>query len=119
MAYKTDGTTNTTISSASAIDLSAWSAFSISLWLWWDTFANDAHLLGELSTDGYNNAGCWYIDPNSSTALFLANFRVLIGGGHSTATFARPSAAAWHHYVFQLDSTDVASPLWKNIWIDG
>lgn len=95
------------------VDLSAVNKFTLSLWLYWDAYASDNHLAMEHTADAGAGAG-WYLNPNLSTS---ANFQVYMQQGLTVATFTRPSAATWHHYAVQFDTS--TSPDTLAVWVDG
>jgi len=80
---------------------------SISFWLYQNAFDNADELAMESSDNFNNNRGAFLVDPNSSG--FPGNFQYAVRGGlagiYLTCTFARPSAAAWHHYLLILDAS--------------
>jgi len=97
-----------------AVNLSAFSTLTLTFWLYWDAYANDFDQALEYTADGVANSG-FYVMPNHNTGVF----EVAVGptGTVGTWRFARPAAAAWHHYVVALDrsiSTGVSG-----VWIDG
>lgn len=108
MARQFDGSTQGAFSST-ALDLSSAGTGPITLafWLWWDTFANDDDLALELSANYNSNAGTFIVDPNDAVGVF--NFGHSSGSGYRSVHFARPSAAAWHHYMLVIDTTDSAN----------
>ncbi len=73
----------------------------------WNGYANDDRLAMEYTPNYNENPGGFLVDPNSS----YGNFAVGLGQGSSRnlALFARPTAGAWHHYAFVLDTTAPAS----------
>ena len=100
------------------IDLSPYTKASVSFWMYWDAYANDDKLAMEYGANYSANSG-FLIDPNSgspATGLFQA------GVGSPAATnsisFSRPSAAAWHHYVFLFDRTTGTAPS-TAVYVDG
>jgi YD repeat-containing protein len=97
-----DGTDD---SASSAIDLSGTSKVTVEFWMKWNAYADDDDLAMEFTPNFNDNAGGFIVDPNAPQNS--GSFGVGIGSGASrnTAYFARPSAGAWHHYAFVLDST--------------
>ncbi|HYF01407.1 MAG TPA: LamG domain-containing protein, partial [Planctomycetota bacterium] len=93
------------------LDLSGTNVVSVAFWLYWDAYANDDRLALEFGTSqapgqGFNELTTGFlIDPNS--ASFPGQFEVAVKGnaGYQNITFARPSAAAWHHYVIVFDKS--------------
>ncbi|HEY4992029.1 MAG TPA: LamG-like jellyroll fold domain-containing protein, partial [Nakamurella sp.] len=86
------------------VNLSADSKLTIEFWMNWNAFADNDALAMELTPNFNNNAGGFLIDPNASGPT---QFGVAIGQGDSrnNVYFARPSAGAWHHYAFVIDTT--------------
>jgi PKD repeat protein len=93
----------TSDSGAIPMDLSGSKTITVEFWLKWNAYANNDALAMEFTPNFNDNAGGFLVDPNSS----FNQFAVSIGQGASRniATFARPSAGAWHHYAFVLDTT--------------
>ena len=60
--------------------------------------------------------GGFLVDPNSGYGSFAVALG--IGSSRNVALFARPSAGAWHHYAFVLDT---AAPAAEQIvpYVDG
>ncbi|MGC1165812.1 MAG: PKD domain-containing protein [Solirubrobacterales bacterium] len=89
---------------SAALNLSGKTAVTVEFWLKWNAWANDDDLAVELTNNFNENAGGFLIDPNAPQ--MAGSFGVGIGAGASrnNAFFPRPSAAAWHHYAFVLDT---------------
>ena len=108
----------TSAAAAAPIDLSASSQVTVEFWLKWNAYANDDRLAMELTPNFNNNGGGFLIDPNASAPA--GSFGVAIGrnASRNNAYFARPSAGAWHHYAFVLDS---AAPAAQQVvpYVDG
>jgi|SRR3990172_2333230 len=71
-----------------------------SMWLWWDSFTDNDDLCLEHTADTNSFPG-FYANPNASTAgggIFTLTFANITG--LHIESFARPSAATWHHYLF-------------------
>lgn len=101
-ARQTNGT-NQTVISASALNYGSANILSISFWLYWDAFANDDDIAVEtqsVATGGASDS-TFTVDPNAAAGSFLVG--VIGGAGGSFVTFTRPSAAAWHHYLVNID----------------
>lgn len=87
-------------------------------WMYWDTFANnDAMALEFTGNGGHIPSRGFYIDPNSGVPL-NGTMAITSGDGASfrrSEGFARPSAAAWHHYAatFDRNTPDIG------LYIDG
>jgi len=101
------------------LDLSAWNFLSLSFWLYWDSYANDDKLALEF-TANYNTNNGFIVDPNSG-APAAGNFQVGAGGGSggSSRSFARPSAAKWHHYAIVFDKSLAGSGSVSAAYVDG
>jgi PKD repeat protein len=89
------------------LNLSGKTALTVEFWMKWNAWGNDDRLAMEFTPDFNSVPGGFLIDPNSS----YGSFAVSLGKGSSrnVALFARPSAGAWHHYAFVLDTTSPAS----------
>ncbi len=89
-------------SAAATLELAGKTALTVELWLKWDSYSNDDRLAMEY-TPNFNEApGGFIVDPNSSYGSFAVGLG--IGSSRNIALFARPSAGAWHHYAFVLDT---------------
>lgn len=88
-----------------SVDLSAYNKITVSYWLYWDAFADDDDLAIELTPNFGMNIGGFFIDPNSAaphSGAFQIGFNAG-GGADNHADFPRPSAAAWHHCILEMD----------------
>ena len=96
-----------------AMDLSGYAQITVSFWLYWNAFANDDDLCAEYSAS-WDGASAFIIDPNQSTsgAFFVG---LSATSNKWSDTFTRPSAGAWHHYVWGVDRTTPAN----TVWVDG
>jgi PKD repeat protein len=92
---------------SAAVNLSGQSAITLEFWMKWNSWANDDDLAFEYTPNFNDAAGGFLVDPNSS----YGQFGVALGLGESrnVSLFARPSAGAWHHYAFVLDTTAAAT----------
>lgn len=86
------------------LDLSSYSTVSLCMWAWIDvtTNANDKMLM-EFGNPHGEIAGGMSIYPNYSAAnAAQGSFEMEISNGAAAYGdyFARPSAQAWHHYIF-------------------
>ena len=91
------------------LNLSATSKATVEFWLKWDGYIDDDALALEF-TDNFNqNNGGFIVDPNAPQEG--GKFGVGLGEGSSrnNVFFNRPSAGAWHHYAFVLDTTAAAA----------
>lgn len=102
---------------AASVDLSAYSTIALVFWMYWDAFANDDDFAFEYSTNHNLVTDGFAVDPNHSGG---SDFRISIKGdvGYSTGDFTRPSAAAWHQYVINLDKTKSSSEV-DSVYVDG
>jgi PKD repeat protein len=91
------------------LNLASLNKVTIEFWLNWSAYANDDRLAMEFTPNYNDNAGGILIDPNAFQQG--GSFAVGIGTGinRNTAFFTRPSAGAWHHYAFVLDTTAPAA----------
>jgi YD repeat-containing protein len=92
---------------SAAVDLSSKSAITLEFWMKWNSWANDDRLAFEYTPNFNDGPGGFLVDPNSS----FGSFGVAIGVGESrnVTLFSRPTAGAWHHYAFVLDTNAPAS----------
>lgn len=97
----------------------AWgtNAASVTLWLWWDSFADDDDLAFETGPNIQTTYPGFYLNPNCSwlTPDFLVAVRD--AGGYSYRTINRPSSGAWHHYALTVDRQ--AAPTSMALYLDG
>lgn len=113
--------------SASTINLTGVTKLVLAYWLWWDAFATNDSLCMESSANFNLNAGGYTCNMNNSSAPQRPVFGPSAGNNFSYNTVtipARPSAAAWHHYVIVLDlakwsTTDPANCAVVALYIDG
>src|SRR6185369_14628500 len=91
------------------VNLSGTHAVTVEFWLKWNAYSNDDRLAMELTKNFNEEAGGLLIDPNAPQNG--GTFGVGIGSGTSrnNVFFARPSAGAWHHYAFVLDTSAPAA----------
>ncbi len=89
------------------VQLGGKTAVTVEFWMKWDAWQNNDELAMEL-TDNFNSApGGFLVDPNSSYGSFAV--AIGIGSSRNVSILARPSAGAWHHYAFVLDTAAPAS----------
>jgi YD repeat-containing protein len=100
------------------VNLSATNKATLEFWLKWNAFANDDDLAFEFTPNFNANAGGFLVDPNAPEDG--GKFAIGIGNGsaRNTAYFDRPSAGAWHHYAFVLDTGAAAADQIKP-YVDG
>jgi YD repeat-containing protein len=87
------------------LNLSGTSVVTLEFWLKWNSYQNDDALAMEL-TDNFNGSdGGFLVDPNAPQQG--GTFGVGLGrfASRNNVFFPRPSAGAWHHYAFVLDTT--------------
>lgn len=114
MSRKFNGTSD---AAQITLNLSTFSLITISFWMWWDTFANNDKLALEHTATINSNAG-FIVDPNSTAPV---NGLIQIGFTKAAPVaawvdgFARPSAAAWHHYMLVMNRATPAN----FAWVDG
>lgn len=99
--------------------------FSISVWATFPSLGNTDGLLMETSSNAgsSSNDGSFFINPNSSapSGVFAMLVNDALPSTSSTASFARPSTGAWHHYLFVTDMT-ISNPSGNQtapIYLDG
>ncbi|MEN3283116.1 MAG: hypothetical protein V7607_4256 [Solirubrobacteraceae bacterium] len=91
------------------LNLSTTSKVTVEFWMNWNQFANDDRLAMEFTSSYHDNAGGFLIDPDAPQQGGTFAVGIGMGAGRNTAYFARPSAGAWHHYAFVLDTTAPAA----------
>ncbi|HEX6781220.1 MAG TPA: PKD domain-containing protein [Solirubrobacterales bacterium] len=94
---------------AATVDLSKTKAVTIEFWMKWNAFANDDRLAMELTKNFNENAGGFLVDPNAPQLSGTFGVGLGIGTSRNNVFFTRPSAGAWHHYAFVLDTTAPAA----------
>jgi regulation of enolase protein 1 (concanavalin A-like superfamily) len=103
-------------SSNASINFGSTKVITICAWLSWDTFANDDHLLAELTTNFNNNDGAFILDPNSSNST---SWQTSMNGGVGTYFsngFMRPTARVYHHYAIVFNQG--ANPNVTKVYVD-
>lgn len=114
--YSYDGTNDG--AQTAAQDLSTVTTLTVALWLYWDAYAADNNLALERGNSSASYQGGFSLNPNYS-AGGVASIQMFTGAAsYSGVTFARPSAAAWHHYVFTLNR-NAGSQQVTSVYIDG
>ncbi len=91
------------------LDLSGTRAVSVAFWVYWNAFSNNDDLMMEFGTPAFSSGNKGFlIDPNSS--FISGNFEIAMAeyGNYQNSSFVRPSAAAWHHYVFVFNKANAA-----------
>jgi hypothetical protein len=86
----------------SSIDLSSYNKCTVGMRLWVDTFADDNDQAFNFNIGGTNRI-C--VRPNDFSTSAFSCFISGGSGDDSYRYFTRPSAAAWHNYVFLFDLT--------------
>jgi PKD repeat protein len=101
-----------------SLDLSGTSKLTLEFWMQWDAFANDDDLAFEFTPNFNSNPGGFLVDPSAPEDG--GKFAVGIGSGsaRNTVYFDRPTAGAWHHYAFAMDTTAAAADQIKP-YVDG
>ena len=91
------------------VNFSSLSAITVEFWMNWSTFANDNDMALELTQNSTLLSGGFFIEPNSTQQG--GRFGVGIGGllNRNNSYFVRPSANAWHHYAFVLNTKATAA----------
>lgn len=106
--------TSDNLQSDSTLNLTAHTKLAVVCSFSWNAYANDNDLALEF---GIATAGGFTINPNT-----LSAFAVTVVGnvGSNGVTVPRASAIAMHHYVINLDFTQVGNGAEvPDIWIDG
>lgn len=102
MARQFNGTSDY-LTSASALNCSSFHALTISFWAWIDSYANADAEFFQFGTGG---AGTVLLRPDASIHPAGRNVwytEIVTAGGTAGVYFDRPSAAAWHHFLIQLN----------------
>lgn len=101
--------TGTAARASVPLDLSKYSAITITFWLYWDVFANDDALAFEFTANGTAPGG-FAFNPNSSGPApgRIVAFGAYTGGTVFATSWERPSAGAWHRYALVFNGTGVA-----------
>jgi YD repeat-containing protein len=112
-SVKFDGVNDT---ASGPLQLGGQTAITVSFWMRWNAWANNDELAMEYTPNFNDNPGGFLIDPNSSFGKFAVS--IGIGSSRNVALFERPTAGAWHHYAFVLNS---AAPAAEQIvpYVDG
>jgi YD repeat-containing protein len=101
LAASFDGTDDT---ATAAVNLSSTSKLTVEFWLNWSAYANDDDLAFEFTPDFNTHAGGFLIDPNAGEEGGKFAVGIGLGSSRNNVYFNRPSAGAWHHYAFVIDS---------------
>jgi hypothetical protein len=101
-----------------SVDLSGTHVLTIEFWMRWKAFAGDDALALEFTPNFNEHPGGLLVDPDSPEGG--GKFGVGIGEGSSrnNVFFARPSAEAWHHYAFVID-TEASAETQITPYMDG
>lgn len=91
--------------------LSPYNNVCVSMWFWWDAFANDDKLLLEYGSPNFTNAG-FIVDPDESFAGGMS-IGIAADASHylDFRGLTRPSAGAWHHFAMSIDRSIQNVPL--------
>jgi hypothetical protein len=89
------------------LNLSGTNKATIELWLKWNAYDNEDDLAMELTPNFNQNSGGFIVDPNAGQGGFGVGIGV--AESRNNVFFSRPSAGAWHHYAFVLDTTAAAA----------
>lgn len=92
---------------------------AFSFWLWWNAYANDFHLAAEYGDGANNYAGGYSFDPNFSTGVWQVLASGATNNSSTTKTFTRPSSAAWHHFVINIDLGTAGAGAIPSVYVDG
>jgi len=95
-------------SGVAELDLGAEATITIEFWLKWDAYASDDDLALEFTSNFNVINGGFLIDPNNGGGQWGVGIGDS-GERRNNAFFACPSAGAWHHYAFVLDTTAEAA----------
>jgi PKD repeat protein len=100
------------------INLSTTHAVTVEFWMKWNSYANDDRLAMEFTKNFNDIPGGFLVDPNAPQLSGTFGVGLGLGTSRNNVFFARPSAGAWHHYAFVLDT---AAPAAQQItpYVDG
>lgn len=90
---------------ANAINLTAYTAITLSFWMYQPSFNNSDELAFETSTNYNSNIGAFIVDPNNSTTFGFSGgivFGAYTGSNYNLYGFSRPAAGVWHHYLLAM-----------------
>ncbi|HEX5713921.1 MAG TPA: PKD domain-containing protein [Solirubrobacterales bacterium] len=96
-------------SAKAQVDLSDTQAITIEFWLKWNAYSFSDDLVMEFTNNFNDIAGGFIVDPDAPQ--LGGTFGVGIGQGatRNNVFFPRPTAAAWHHYAFAIDTSKPGS----------
>jgi hypothetical protein len=108
------------LASASAITLGSPAVVTVEFWLNWTSFANGVRVLMEMNSNFVSANGCLLMVPNDATGSFFISYGSDVSAGQFTSVlFARPSAAAWHHYVVVVNTASPTAVGTIIVYLDG
>jgi hypothetical protein len=112
MARRFNGV-NESMVSASNVDLSGATVATVALWHYINAYTGTDQITLETSASfsAFNGSFVFDLDHSGQGAVAIKGTVPAI-----FHTFTRPSAGAWHHYLFEMDLSS-ASP--SQVWIDG
>lgn len=121
----TQGTCNTVCVTCTIVPMvsTAAASWSISFWLWENSWGTGDALILEQSANFNNESGAFMIDsggvpsgsPTCTSAVPYFSVQTSTGTHYRSRSFTHPSSGAWHHYLFTLDQ---AGSSW-GLYIDG
>lgn len=108
---------------SASIDLTAYTHVALECWLSWAAFAADDKLAFEFGSGSFAGSATkvgFIVDPDNSATVSTAFMAGMGGNGHSwlDGFLPRPSANAWHHYVFDFNNVNTGTPV-NTIYQDG
>jgi PKD repeat protein len=115
LAASFDGTDD---AATAAVNLSGTSKLTVEFWLNWSAYANDDDLALEFTPNFNSFNGGFLIDPNAAEEGGKFAVGIGLGSSRNNVYFTRPSAGAWHHYAFVIDS-GAAAPQQIIPYVDG
>lgn len=114
MSRQFNGTSDYAVTTAT-LNLSTYNTLTLAGWMWWDVNANDDDSACFFGSSG--SAGMFLWIPNHSGSGGKAEAQHRGNVGLSGASYTRPSAAAWHHYVLMFDMSSGSNEV--VVWVDG
>jgi YD repeat-containing protein len=91
------------------VNLSGTHTVTVELWLKWSAYANDDRLAMELTKNFNEEQGGFLVDPNAPQLGGTFGVGIGLGTSRNNVFFTRPSAGAWHHYAFVIDTSAPAA----------
>lgn len=108
----------TTTIAKNRISFAPFRQMSFSWWAYWDANANNDQCIWGYGTTNWVTDSGILVDPNEASGSYTIGLSEGSLAHFSTTTYARPTAAAWHHFALTMDR-NVASTHGIQFYIDG